>query len=53
MRVMNAGSRPGSWGMAALSSGGSTISFYVNQGGGGWTNSGTKTIEGTFVFLTA
>jgi len=53
MRVMNAGSMPGSWGMAALSSGGSTISFYVNQGGGGWTNSGTKTIEGTFVFLTA
>lgn len=53
MRVMNAGSTPGSWGMAALSSGSSTISFYLNQSGGGWTNSGTKTIEGTFVFLTA
>jgi len=53
MRVVNAGSMPGSWGMAALSSGGSTISFYINQSGGGWTNSGTKTIEGTFVFLTA
>lgn len=53
MRVTNAGSMPGSWGMASLSSGGSTINFYVNQGGGGWTNSGTKTIEGTFVFLTA
>ncbi len=53
MRVMNAGSRPGSWGMAELSSGGSTISFYINQGGSGWASSGTKTIEGTFVFLTA
>lgn len=53
MRVVNAGSMPGSWGMASLSSGGSTISFYINQSGGGWTNSGTKTIEGTFVFLTA
>ena len=53
MRVMNAGSVPSSWGMAALSSGGSTINFYINQAGGGWTNSGTKTIEGTFIFLTA
>ena len=53
MRVMNAGSAPSSWGMAALLSGGSTINFYINQAGDGWTNSGTKTIEGTFIFLTA
>lgn len=50
-RITNAGTLQAAPGMAVLASNGTYIDFYLNFAGAAFTNSGTKTITGTFAWI--
>ena len=50
-RITNAGTVQATPGMAVLASNGTYIDFYLNFAGAAFTNSGVKTITGTFAWL--
>lgn len=50
-RITNAGTLQATPGMAVLASNGTYIDFYLNFAGAAFTNSGTKTITGTFAWI--